>query len=185
MYSAWRKWQGAYTPEVTESMKLTGILCIILACTGAGIYAARKLRQEVTAYERLISLAESCAAYIRCQSPELDELLAMLAEHPAYSSFHFLKAVSEKLSPETPPSALWNAAVCNDDAVPKGAQEILCSLGTVLGTTDTTGQISAIELHCTRLKRAAEESRECFQRQGKLYRSLGLLGGAMLAVMLL
>lgn len=166
-------------------MKLTGILCILLACAAAGMYASGRLKKEVTAYERLISLTESCAAYIRCQSPELGELMLMLSEQSAFRQFRFLKTVSENLSPGTPPSAVWNKAVFADTAVPKGAKEILCSLGTVLGTTDTPGQLSAIELHGTRLKRAAEESRERSGRQGKLYRSLGLLGGAMLAVMLI
>lgn len=166
-------------------MKLFGILCIMLACTGAGMYAAAKLRYEVTAYERLISLTESCAAYIRCQCPELDELLLLLSEQPAFGAFGFLREISERLAPGMPPSAVWCSAVCSDAAVPKGAQEILCSLGGVLGTTDIPGQLSAIELHCTRLKRAAEESRERCERQGKLYRSLGLLGGAMLALLLL
>lgn len=166
-------------------MKLTGILCIVLACAGAGAYASGRLRREVTAFEQLISLTESCAAYIRCQSPELDELMRTLAEQPSFGRFHFLKTVSEELSPGIPPSMIWNSAVCSDSSVPKSAKEILCSLGTVLGTTDTPGQLSAIELHCHRLQRAAEESRERSERQGKLYRSLGLLGGAMLAVLLL
>lgn len=165
-------------------MKLTGIVCIILACTGAGMYAARRLRREVMAYERLISLIESCAAYIRCQSPELDELLHILAGESIFGGFRFLHEVSERMHPGTPPSAIWNAAIYSDPAVPKGAKEILCSLGTVLGTTDTSGQLSAIALHSTRLKRAAEESRERMERQGKLYRALGMLGGAMLAVLL-
>lgn len=165
-------------------MRLAGILCIMLACTGLGMYAAAKLRQEVAAYERLIALTESCAAYIRCQSPELDELLLMLAAQPSLH-FHFLEEVGERLKPGILPSAVWNTAVCSDTSVPKGAREILCSLGAVLGTTDIPGQISAIALHSDRLRRAAEESRERSVRLGKLYRSLGMLGGAMLAILLL
>lgn len=165
-------------------MKLAGILCILLACTGAGMYASAKLRQEAAAYERLISLTESCAAYIRCQSPELDELLLLLSAQPSLH-FRFLREAAERLRPGIPPSMVWNSAVCSDADVPKGAREILYSLGAVLGTTDIHGQLSAIELHCNRLKRAAAESRERCERLGKLYRSLGMLGGAMLAILLL
>ncbi len=166
-------------------MKLTGIICIILACTGAGMYAAAKLRCEVIAYERLLSLTESCSAYIRCQSPELDELLYTLSAQPSFRQFDFLRAVCERLSPGIPPSGIWSDAVYADASVPKGAKEILCSLGEVLGTTDISGQLSAIALHSSRLQRAASESRERYRRQGKLYRALGILGGAMIAVLLL
>lgn len=163
-------------------MKLLGILCLVLACTGAGIYAARKLKKEVTAFEQLISLTEQCASVIRCQSPELAELLRQLGE---MGQFHFPDAVRRGLAPGVSPSVLWRSAIWNDSAVPKAAREILCSLGEVLGTTDLPGQLSAIALHQERLERAATESRERCLRQGKLYRSLGMLGGALLAILLL
>lgn len=163
-------------------MKLAGILCLVLACAGAGMYAARRLKREVAAFEQLIGLTEQCAAMIRCQSPELSELLRQLGE---MGQFRFPDMVRRGLSPGTPPGALWRSAVWNDSTVPKAAREMICSLGEVLGTTDVSGQLSAIALHRERLERAAEESRERCLRQGKLYQSLGLLGGALVAVLLM
>ncbi len=163
-------------------MKLVGLLCLVLACAGAGVYAAGRLKREVTAFEQLISLTEQCAAVIRCQSPELPELLRQLGD---MGQFHFPDVVRRGLSPGKPPVELWHNAVWSDSAVPKAARETICSLGEVLGTTDVSGQLSAIALHRERLERAAAESRERCLRQGKLYRSLGLLGGALVAVLLM
>ncbi len=166
-------------------MRLLGLLCIVLACTGAGLYASAKLKRDARSMERLIALTEDCAALIRCQTPELDELLERLAAHPNYRCFAFLHEISTKLSPTAPPGMLWQRAVRADAAVPAQARDILCSLGNVLGTTDVDGQLAALELHRTQLRAMARESRERSTRQGKLYRSLGLLGGMMLAVLLL
>lgn len=165
-------------------MKLAGILCLVLACAGAGCYAAGRLRREVSAFEQLIRLTESAAAYIRCQAPELEDLLRLLSAECG-GSFRFLAEVSEELGPDVPPAAVWRNAVRRDPVVPGAAREILYSLGEVLGTTDIPGQLSAIALHRSRLERAAADSRERCARQGKLYRALGLLGGAMTAVLLL
>ncbi len=165
-------------------MKLLGILLIAGACTGIGFLAEQRLRQETRAIEQLIVLLESTAAYIRCQSPELCDLLLLL-EGDCGGAFGFLHEVGEGLQPGISPSTLWSDAVKRDTSVPKAAREILCSLGSVLGTTDKAGQLSAIALHRERLLQAAGESRERTLRQGRLYRSLGMLGGAMAAVLLL
>lgn len=165
-------------------MRLLGILCLVLACIGAGLWASGRLRRESAAFDQLIRLTESAAAYIRCQAPELRDLLRMLSEECG-NGFRFLAEVSEGLRPDAPPAAVWRSAVRKDPAVPRAAREILYSLGEVLGTTDIPGQLSALALHRARLERAAAESRERCARQGKLYRALGLLGGAMTAVLLL
>ena len=164
-------------------MRLLGILLVAAACAGAGFLAAARLRRETIALERLILLTESASAYIRCQSPELADLLQLLADD--CGEFRFLTEIAAKLRPGVPPSALWREAVERDTAVPEAAKDILCSLGEVLGTTDKAGQLSALALHRERLLRAAGESRDRSLRQGKLYRSLGLLGGAMAVVLLL
>ncbi|MBR3630805.1 MAG: stage III sporulation protein AB [Oscillospiraceae bacterium] len=165
-------------------MRLLGIILVAGACTGIGFLATGRLRRETSAMEQLIVLLECAAAYIRCQSPELCDLLSLLAEDCG-GAFRFPAEVSRSLAPGVPPAGLWCEAVRKDPGVPAAARDILCSLGSVLGTTDKAGQLAALALHRDRLLKAAGESRERCQRQGKLYRSLGLLGGTMAAVLLL
>ena len=165
-------------------MKLLGIVLVASACAGVGFLAAGRLRRETKAMEQLIVMLDSAAAYIRCQSPELCDLLRLLAEDCG-GVFRFPAEVSRCLMPGVPPAGLWCEAVRRDPAVPAAAADILCSLGSVLGTTDKAGQLAALDLHRDRLLQAAGECRERSLRQGKLYRSLGLLGGTLAAVLLL
>ena len=166
-------------------MKLAGIVCIVLACACAGYLASLRLREELHALELLCVWTEDAAACIRHQRTELGELLGYLSEHPNYRRFGFLREVCLQLSPMTPPDALWERAVCADRAVPATARESLIRLGKALGTTDCEGQLAVLALTRTQLTQAAADAREVCRTKGKLCRALGLLGGAMAAVMLI
>lgn len=165
-------------------MKFIGILLLFLASSGAGLYASQSLRNDVRRTETLIALTEECSAYIRYQQPELDELIRILAQNSMYRDFAFLQNFCEQLNPCSEPSFVWCQAVRNDNAVPVQTKEILDSLGHVLGTTDVDGQLSALEMHRTQLQQALSICRERYQKQGKLYQSLGILTGCMLGIFL-
>ncbi|MEE5992422.1 MAG: stage III sporulation protein AB [Oscillospiraceae bacterium] len=165
-------------------MKWIGILLLFLSSGGMGLYASQRLQNDVRRTEKLIALTEECSAYIRYQQPELDELIDILSTNPTYQEFHFLQSISENSNPYLMPSTIWNDAIENDTAVPLPTREILESLGQVLGTTDIEGQLSALELHRIQLQQVLSGCRERYQKQGKLYQSLGILAGCMLGVLL-
>lgn len=165
-------------------MKWIGILLLFLASSGTGLYASQSLRNDVKRTENLITLTEECSAYIRYQQTELHELIDILSTNPTYQGFHFLREISENQNPYCTPSTIWSEAVQNDTAIPVKTREILESLGHILGTTDVNGQLSALELHRTQLQQTLSDYRERYQKQGKLYQSLGILTGCMLGVLL-
>ena len=165
-------------------MRLIGILCLVTACAGIGCCRSAKLHEDVLSLERLCAMLDDAAACIRHQRLELWELLSFLAAHPNNRRFRFLHKVAEQLSPLTVPAELWKQAVMSDRAVPDAAKPILSALGAGLGTTDCEGQLAALSLYRGQLQRAAADAREIFRTKGKLCRTLGLLGGAMAAVVL-
>ena len=165
-------------------MKLAGMVLLLLASSGAGCLAAGRLRSEHQALELLCTWTADAAACIRYTQAELPELLGMLTKPPYFRRFRFAEEILEKLSPMTPPQMLWQAAVEGDPEVPESAQEILIRLGTSLGTTDTEGQLAALSLCRTQLRKAAGDASEVCRVKGRLYRVLGVLGGLMLGVLL-
>ena len=112
-------------------------------------------------------------------------MLLDLSEKPIYQRFTFLRTAGEGMRPGTPPADIWTAAVDADPAVPQEVRGILCRLGATLGTTDVTGQLAALSLIRTELEQAAAAAQRRCETQGRLYPRLGVLGGAMLAVLLL
>lgn len=166
-------------------MKLAGLLCVVLACMGAGYLRARHLQGQYAALELLCALTLDMEASIRHAQTELGELLEMLAEHPNYVRFSFLRDAAGGISPLHPFREVWTAALQTDKAVPDTAKAPLRQLGASLGATDTHGQLAALQLCRAMLEKAAAEAGETARTKGKLARALGLLGGAFAAVMLM
>ena len=166
-------------------MKLLGLLCVVLACAGTGFLRARQLQAQYAALELLCALTQEMESCIRHVQPELGELLEMLAEHPNYRRFSFLCDTADSISPLHPFQETWAGALQADKAVPNNARAPLLQLGATLGTTDTQGQLAALQLCRAMLEQAAADARETAHTKGKLARALGLLGGAFAAVMLM
>lgn len=165
-------------------MRWLGIFCLFLTSAGIGLYAARRIRTRYHQTRLLSALLEDFSTYIRYQCTPLEELLHLFAEHPNYGSFSFLGQVSREFCTGTPPRILWQDAVAADAAIIPQAEEILRSLGNILGTTDMQGQLAALELYRRQMDALAEELYESCQKKSELYRRLGVLLGAMLAVMM-
>ena len=166
-------------------MRCIGILCIVLACSGLGMYQAGRLQRDARAHDLLLSLLSECGVYIRTMQTELPELLVLLSEKPAYREFGFLRRAGEQMTPGCMPGTVVCEAIRRDSGIPVAVQETLIRLGSVLGTTDLEGQLAALELARAEISRSGAEAHAKSTVQGRLFRLLGMLGGAMLAVLLM
>lgn len=165
-------------------MKGIGLICILLTCAGAGIYAASQLRRQVRQYQLLTAFLKDCAVYIRYQSVPLQELFQILAENPDYQNFVFLQTVIRKLSPERSLESVWHEAV-QMGGLPPEAERILQNIGHEIGKTDIAGQLALLELYQMQMQSACETCQTSCEQKTKLYQSIGWLSGAMLAILFL
>ena len=76
----------------------------------------------------------------------------------------------------------YEAVEAIDEGSPEHLEE---ELGDVLGRYDGEEQRSALARTRAELGRALEQAREESEKQGRMYRALGLTAGAMLAILLL
>lgn len=165
-------------------MKWLGILCLFCTCTGVGLYASHQLRTRLVHTQLLEALLDDFSTHIRYQCLPLEDLLSMFAQHKNYAAFSFLGQAEREFSTCVPVQEIWCDAVMSDAAVTPRAADILCALGNVLGTTDMQGQLAALELYRHQMRELADEQKESVHKRGELYRRLGVLAGAMLAVLL-
>lgn len=63
--------------------------------------------------------------------------------------------------------------------------QVLCQVFSVLGTTDLEGQISTLKLQQQALAQHLEQAQGAYQKYSKLYRTLGLMSGVCIAILLL
>lgn len=166
-------------------MKWAGILCLFLMSTAIGFYAANKMRTRYRNTQKLVSLLSEFSSILRYQGAPLEELLIQFAYHPNYSEFTFISDICNGFSVDTSPSQLWEKSVVADVAILPAARDILCALGTILGTTDMQGQLAALELYRNRMEETANDIKaDCIHKE-ELYRRLGVLLGAMCTVLLI
>jgi stage III sporulation protein AB len=82
----------------------------------------------------------------------------------------------------------WETAVRNNikkTSLNKEDEEILVSFGKMLGASDIEGQIKNIRLTLNQLKMQEQKAEESKKKNESMYRSLGILGGLALVIILI
>jgi len=85
-------------------------------------------------------------------------------------------------------SEAWEESIrgnIEQTALNKEDTEILISFGKMLGNSDTEGQIGNIRLALEQLKLQEKKAEEVKAKNAAMYRSLGLLGGIAIVIILL
>lgn len=89
---------------------------------------------------------------------------------------------AEELSEKGVKEALNNALAVYSEPLKEGDKEPIFALSENLGMTDVASQVSAIETAIVSLDSALKEAEEDYRRLGKMYRSVGVLGGLLVAI---
>ena len=72
-----------------------------------------------------------------------------------------------------------------DKSVPDEEKAVLAELVEVLGTTDVQGQVSCIASQLVRMEELRELRRQEYIQKGRLYRSLGVMAGVSVGIILI
>ncbi|MBQ8922045.1 MAG: stage III sporulation protein AB [Oscillospiraceae bacterium] len=163
-------------------MKLLGAMLLLAASMLCGCMMAAKLRERVQLLQRLIRLTDAIITELQHNLPFIADLLPQLAAMPAFRSLHFLQIAAARADsfPES-----WQEAVNTDVALPQDVREVLVTVGQTLGSTTLEGQVSALRLCQQQLITLRERAEELSRRKGGLFRSMGLLCGMFLVILLL
>lgn len=161
-----------------------GLLLVVCCGAGAGWFCAMRLRQSRRAVEQLCQMLGELSVQMAFRSLPVYELLAQLAQAPAYAMFSFPAQVLYALEQGEPLCAAWEKAVQSDSALPEEAKRILCPLGSQLGASDLEGQLETLAQYKRQVESYARETQQKWVQRQRLYGSLGLLGGLMAAILL-
>lgn len=170
-------------------IKLIGAMCVIMAGTLLGFYQAlqlsarpRQLRQALQSLQRLETeilygftpLPEALRAVADAGSAPVAELFAVAAER--------LDAPDAGTVQEC-----WRQTVHDiwpRTAMKRTEQEALLQLGSVLGRSDRGDQAKHLKLAAGVLAAEEAEAAEDYRRYGKMWRSLGLLSGVLIVILM-
>ncbi len=169
-------------------IKTVLILMLVAAAAAAGNRFASALKTRADNLRLVGYMLNEIEILIEYKSATVYEIISFLSKDGRFDGLEFIKA-AEKLcrSRDIPFGEAWKSAVAENTPACFGRSdaELICSVGKELGTSNTDGQLSVLRLKKHEVSRLAEEAECSYASKGKLYRSLGVLSGAFLAILLI
>lgn len=168
-------------PKGWYNMRFVGIFLVSLLPALLGFSMASRLSRRIAVLNELKLLISEIKEQIRYSSREICPLLKMIGGKGCYSNLLFLNELTD--------DGVWNPRLKDDDLLSCGlCKEDLSAVKNFflgLGTSDTEGQISHCELYFAELTKMAGEAERLQSDKGRLYRTLGMIGGIGVAIMLI
>lgn len=169
-------------------MKLCGIIIISGICIYAGFGASVKLKNRMIILRQLKMMLETSLIMIRYCASEISDLIAKFTGCDTYDRLLFLPVLDRLMKNE-----VERGEMSFSDAWDKSAElllpmikhedmEIICRIGSTLGTTDIQGQIAALKQFISETEHQIVLADKEYISKGRLYRSLGIIAGAAAAL---
>jgi stage III sporulation protein AB len=170
-------------------LKFIGAVCIIGAAALFGFFQAlhfarrpKQIRQMIAALQRM----ETEIVYALTPLPEALDTLSRQTSEPLSSLF---RLTSERLRSRTglATKEVWHQTVkevWKRSSLKIPEQEIVLQLGSVLGLSDRNDQVKHLRLAVSQLQAEEEDAREEQRRYEKMWKSLGLLIGALIVILM-
>ena len=158
-------------------LKVIGALLLAASGLGCGYAFARRLAVRREFLGRLLTFISCLSTELRYRNDDIFSLVnsggeLFRVEQSGASTFY----------------SSWQDCISKlprRRSLTKRDTELLLELGSRLGTTDTEGQLSHIELYETMFAKQQAQAEDDIIQKTKLYKTLGLFAGVSAALMLI
>lgn len=161
--------------------RVIGAMMIIFAGSMIGILKSDSLKKRAECIDRIISglnLLETDIGYGKC---DLTSTLASIGENHKIELF---SKMAQSVSRDGIKVATDKALSCEEFLLERDKAPIR-ALSENLGMTDSITQVSAIKRAVSGLLEGKKNAQDEYARLGRLYRSCGVLGGILGAIILI
>lgn len=171
-------------------MPIQIIICPIIVFIGAytGFYISKKFQSRVRQLELCSLLLQRIRVYLDYEKTPTKELILKLAASDSLKELVFIKQCSQELEYDMNFPKVWKKCLEDNQrtlALTKEDYQPLIQLSEVIGAYDAQAQSDEIAVIENLIKQMLEHANEESRTTGKLYRSLGVLGGIAIAVLVI
>lgn len=166
-------------------IRLISALLFTAAGAAAGAMLSQRLRDEREICRETGDVLRSSALQIRYRGADVYELSTGLKNSRGLGSLTFLRYLPEQYCCGEDFHENWRSALNRQSGIPDEERGILARLGELLGTSDIEGQLSSIAALEDELSLIEAKREENYRRRGKLFRSVGVLAGAMTGILVI
>lgn len=168
-------------------MRIAGIVLLLIMSALTGCFAADGLKTRLRAVKQIRMMLETLRLMIRYEALEVSEIARRLSGDEKLNGLKFLVPLhtytEEAFISGGTFYEAWDRALSeNTEYLAAEDIALLRRTGSILGSCDCDGQLSSLSLCCAEADRLAAEAEEQYRSKGRLYRSLGAIAGALIAV---
>lgn len=147
---------------------------------------AASLWERVRRLEECSALLGEMALRLRHLAPTMEGMIVFFAQRERYEKLLFPQKCQKEMAEGSAFPVAWQTALQGCEAL-LGREEtaLVAALGDVLGQTDLDSQLQALEGTRELLDQRIEGARQISQRRSSLYRTMGVLGGAALFILMI
>ncbi|MFD0675326.1 MULTISPECIES: stage III sporulation protein SpoIIIAB [unclassified Paenibacillus] len=170
-------------------LKLLGAMLILLAATSFGFYQAQQYARRPKQIGDLIRALQRLETEIIYGSTPLPDALLQVAKTCPPPIHLIFRHVAEELTRAGGRSvqSIWQQTVSSDwrhTSMKPGEQDIFRQLGFTLGLSDGADQVKHLRLTVQQLQSELETAQEERKRYESMWRTLGLLMGALIVILM-
>ncbi|MFC5467893.1 stage III sporulation protein SpoIIIAB [Cohnella suwonensis] len=174
-------------------IKFAGVLLVLFAGTMIGFLQAARFAARPRQIRELLHALQRLETEVGYGQTPLPEALASIAKPMSVPLSALFSAVATRLVTESAESGetvreIWEKAIAErwpSTAMRKAEMDALVRLGATLGGSGKEDQIKHIRLASIQLQAEEGTAREDQRRYEKLSRSLGMLGAALVVIVML
>jgi stage III sporulation protein AB len=170
-------------------LKLLGAMMVLLSATLFGFYQAQQFSRrpkQIGDLVRSLQRLETEMAYARAPLPQALLQIARTCPAPVNLLFRYAAEQLQMAAGRTV-QHIWDEAIAmhwKHTTLKAGEQDIVRQLGTTLGLSDSNDQIKHIRLAIHQLQGELDTAVEERKKYEGMWRSLGLLMGALIVILM-
>lgn len=162
-----------------------GILIMaLLFGTFCGFNNAEKLKKRVDLCAESEKMIQLCEIMIRSSGMDVYKLVSRL-KNENYRELSFINELSENYDADEEFRVSWKNALGKCRDIGEEEKRILMDIGNFLGSTDISGQLSGMAVQYELMHNICEKRRAELLQKGRLYRSIGVLAGLTVGIMII
>ena len=165
-------------------LKISAGVLFVIGGFFCGLNLSDKLKRKVLFCRECEKMLNVCEYMVRASNSDVYGIVRHLKEEN-YSCLRFIYILPECYSPEDDFRQVWKNAVMSDRSFDIEEQEILNGIGELLGSTDIEGQLRGISDIRSVINSINAERIGVYRQKGRLYRSVGVLIGVTLGIMVI
>ena len=171
-------------------IKLIGALLIVISGTLIGFHQASRYAQRPKQLRQLAHALQRLETEIGYGHTPLPEALKRTADNTPEPVSSILRSAAEGLATAEEPSfrESWEAAIqasWKETAMRGSEQSVLIRLGSTLGISDKEDQMKHLRLALQQLKSEEDGARDDQAKYEKMWKSLGLLSGVLIVILMM